>query len=58
MFGEKRKPDDKAPKLAPASVTTPDAPELAVEEKPAPDTIPAPADTYQPSPRRCAPQEN
>ena len=40
---------------APPATTAPDAPEPAVEEKPVPDTIPAPADTtYQPRPRRIA----
>ncbi len=44
-----------AHKEAPALNITPDVPELAVVEKPAPDTIPAPADTsYQPRPRRIA----
>jgi hypothetical protein len=53
-MGEHRKG---AHKEAPATKTTPDAPEPAVEEKPAPDTIPAPADTnHQPRPRRIAPQ--
>lgn len=38
--------------------TTPDAPELAVAEKPAPDTSPAPAGKQPPRPRRVARQEN
>lgn len=51
MSGDHKKGAHKA---APASQTTPDAPELAVAEKPAPDVSPAPADTYQPRPRRIA----
>lgn len=50
MSGDQKKGAHKA---APAP-TTPDAPELAVAEKPAPDTSPAPAATYQPRPRRIA----